>query len=349
MTIDLQKSQTVDRGIGGQVFHQIIRGRLTELLLVNATTWHFKDLLTVKLRHEGGTETLVDRVSLLRLAQLCDLKNGLPTTGSPNYPGEPDGTNPDRNGLVTINQGISIFVTALTIPLGHITLAGGQVLEVTIDVAPLEAQPNPNGGFLPPQRGKVEILSVARKAKLDTLITYEVTRDLESEQPNVREVYLCGRNNISLFNNAPQASGVYGLPDPMDVQVKIKGDMGDTEAGLNAYSAVTFIYGQITNPSGNLIRLFQDFESLPASIYIKVYGEDAEKSEVLLVCEKSIPHMVTSSLTAQMDVEQKRIENLEQNDPARAKALNQAGVIGKSADIAEAKDNFVSTVPTPTK
>jgi hypothetical protein len=307
----------------------------------------------VKLRHEGGTKTLVDRMSALRLAQLCDLKNGLPTTGSPNYPGTEDGENNENNGLVTINQGISIFVTAFTIPLGHITLTGGQILEVTVDVAAMKAQPNPNqsGSFYPQPRGRVEILTVARKAVLDTLITYEITRDIESQQPCVRELYLCGRNNVSLFNNsqAGQASGVYGLPVPMDVTIKINGDGGDTEATLNAYSAMTFIYGQITNPSGNLIRLFQDFEKLPASVYVKVFGDDAEKSELLVIREESIPHMVTASITSAMDTEQKRVENLEQNDPARAKALQQAGVIGTSEAIAASKDNFVSAVPVPTK
>lgn len=140
MRIDSLKTGNFDRAVTGQIQYQMIRGRISELLFINTATWHYKDRISIKLRHEGGVMTLVDRVSALRLATLCDLKKGMPTTGTPDFLGTADGENNENNGLVRVNQGVQFYETAFTLALGHITLTGSQQLEITVETAAMEFQ-----------------------------------------------------------------------------------------------------------------------------------------------------------------------------------------------------------------
>lgn len=347
MRIDLLKTQSIDRAVSGNVQYQAIRGRFSDLLLINETTWHYKDVITIVLRHEGGKTTIVDRVSALVLATLCDLKRGMTTTGSPDYPGDANGDNNDNNGYVRVNQGVRFYENAFLLPLGHITLTGSQVLEITIETASMPRQANPAGGTFDQPKGLVKISTVQYKARVDTLITYDMSRDLEAQQAGIREVYLVGRNNVSMFINSTDTT--YGVPLPMDIQVKIAVDGEDSENSLDSYSAMTAITGQLSAMPSNLIRVFQDLESLPASVYVKVYGEDAAAAELLYLRETSIPHLSGASISTALESETKRVEQLEQNDPARAKQLVQAGVIAPSDTLKKLADNFVPAVQAPTK
>jgi hypothetical protein len=82
MRIDSLKTGNVSRDTENSVQYQMVRGTLSSLLFINTTTWHYKDKITIKLRHEGGLMTIVDRVSAMWLMLLCDLKKGMVTTGA---------------------------------------------------------------------------------------------------------------------------------------------------------------------------------------------------------------------------------------------------------------------------
>lgn len=349
MRIDNLTSGPVDRSRPSILTYKMVRGELSGLLFTNSTTFHEKDSLTVKLRHSGGMMTIVDRVSLLLLAELTDLKNGLTTTGTADYEGDADksGNDTSDGGYVSVNQGKHFYQNALYVTLGHITLTGREELEIIVESAQQSAvTAGVNGGAFP--QGVVKISAVKLKSRVETILTYDVSSDLEAQQSGIREIYLVGKNNVSLFNRV-QNGTLYTLPVCQDITVKLGVDGDDSENDLESYSAMTAIFGQSTYASGSLIRVFQDLESLPASVYIKVFGADKGNAEILYIRETVVPHMVGQGLIAAVETEQKRVEQLESNDPEKARALVQAGVIAPSATLAAAKDNFVPAVATPTK
>jgi hypothetical protein len=351
MRLDLLKTANVDRSTDSSTQYQMVRGRLTDLLLINTTTWHYKDKITIKLRHEGGLRTIVDRVSALVLAQLCDLKQGMTTTGSPNYIGTPDGNNNENNGLIVVNQGIRFYLNAFTLPLGHITLNGSAQLEITIDSARMDQQTDAAGKAVAQPVGQIKISAIERKTVTDFLLCYDVSNDLEAQQSQIREIYLVGKNNVSFFKDGTtqQNATTYGLPVAKDITIKLGVDGEDSENDIEAYGALTAITGQLTYQPNNIIRLFQDLESLPASVYVKVYGDNASDSAILYIREDQIPHMVAASIYTAVDKEQRRIEVLEQNEPEKARALIQSGKIASSAALAAAKDDFVPAIGVPSK
>lgn len=348
MRTDLLKTAGVDRVADTSIQYQMVRGRLNDLLFINTTTWHYKDRITVKLRSEAGLKVLVDRVSALQLAELCDLKQGMPTTGTPDYIGTADGNNNENNGLVYVNQGVKFYLNAFTLPLGHITLNGSAQLEITVDVARMDKQ-NINGVDVVQPSGKVKISAIERKTTTDFLLTYDVSNDLEAQQHMIREIYLLGKNNRSFFDNGSGGPTLNGLPVAKDINVKLGVDGEDSENDIETYGALTAITGQLTYQPNNLIRIFQDLESLPASVYIKVSGEDSYLASILYIREDQVPHMVAASIYSAVDKEQRRVEVLEQNEPEKARALIQSGKIAPSALLAEAKDNLVPAVPAPVK
>jgi hypothetical protein len=349
MRLDLLKTGNVDRSTTSSIQYQMVRGRLNELLLINTTTWHFLDTITVKLRHEGGLKTIVDRIPAIVLASLCDLKQGMPTTGTPDYVGEPDGTNNTNNGLVFVNQGIRFYQNAFILPLGHITLTGNAQLEVTVDCARMEKQKDAQGNYMAQPVGQVKISAVERKTTVDYLLCYDISNDLEAQQSQVREIYLTGKNNISFFVDGGGGGVLNQFPVAKDITVRLGADGEDSENEMEAFGALTAITGQLTYQPNNLIRIFQDLESTPASVYIKVYGRDADAASILYIREDQVPHMVAASIYSAIDKEQRRVEVMEQNEPEKAKALRQTGKIASSSDLAEAKDNLVPAVPVPVK
>ena len=340
MRLDLLKTGDCDRSKAGTTYYAMVRGSLSSLLLINTATWHFKDTITIKLRHEGGLMTIVDRVSALRLAILCDLKQGMPTTGTPDYVGAADGSNDDNGGYVQINAGVKFYENAFELPLGHISLSGAQQLEITVDTAAGAA--DSNGKYA---TGTVQISSVQRKTRLDTILTYDVSNDLEANQYNVREIYLCGKNNVSFFTT--KAGAPYGLPQANDIRVKLGIDGDDSENSLEAYSALTAITGNLTYMPNSVIRIFQDMDSLPAATYIKVSGNDKGTAEILYVRETQVAHMIGESISSGLDKEIKRVELLENNEPERAAALIQTGTIASSATLKDASDKLIPAVSAP--
>ena len=111
----------------------------------------------------------------------------------------------------------------------------------------------------------------------------------------MREIYLVGVNNVSFFKNAV-AGAIYGVPQCADITVKLGVDGDDSENDLESYAAMTAITGQLSYQPSGLIRVFQDLESLPASVYIKVFGSDKAGAEILYIRETTVPHMVGQSI-----------------------------------------------------
>ncbi|RYE91510.1 MAG: hypothetical protein EOO37_00075 [Cytophagaceae bacterium] len=341
MRTDLLKAANVDRSTTTTIQYQMVRGRINDLLFINTTTWHLKDKITIKLRHEGGLMTIVDRVPALVLALLCDMKQGMPTTGTP-WGNDFGVGNTVDNSFVRYNQGVAFYENAFLLPLGHITLTGAQQLEINIECAQLPAD---RTKF---PTGQVKVSVVERKSRADVLLCYDVSNDLEAQQNAIREIYLVAKDNVSFFRDGTGTQG-FALPIAKDITVKLGVDGDDSENDIDGYGALTAITGQLTTQPNTLLRIFQDLESLPASVYIKVYGDDAEAASILYVREEQIPHMVGASISAAINKEQRRIEVLEQNEPDKARALQQTGQIATSERLAAAKDDFMPAIPAPVK
>ena len=335
MKLDLLKAQAVSRALNDSVQYQLKRGRITALLFISSLTWHFKDKITIKLRHEGGLLTVCDRVSAYQLAELCDLKQGRPSTGTSNYAQDENGDDPA--GYVTTNPGQRSLVNAFTLPIGHLTLDGAAELEVTIDT-------QQQGAVAPatsPATGVIKIVGVQGPRRTDTVLCYDMLNDLESTQHNVREAYLSAVNGISFF----PTTGV-GTPDGVDI-VKAKdiivrldsdGEMGETD--VETFGAMTAITGELSTAPGGLVRIFQEHGTLPATLGLKVFGSDAAAAQLLFIREVNIPHMTSNSLVQAVAHEQRKVEVLEQNDPERARALIQNGTIKPSEVLQAAKDSI---------
>jgi hypothetical protein len=240
------------------------------------------------------------------------------------------------------NAGVRVIINAILLPLGHITLQGKEELEVTVETA---IQTPQNGVAVPV--GKLRLSSVTGKTRVDTILTYDQSADLESQEGSVREIYLVGKKGVSFFNFLE--GGNNSAPVGKDITIKLGVDGDDSENDVETYGALTAITCQLTSQPNNLILLMRDYEAVPASVYVKVFGDDKGDAELVYIREQPVPHMVAASITAAMDKEQKRVENLEATDPERARALVQTGAIAPSSAIAQAKDNFVAAVPTPTK
>lgn len=330
MKQDILKTASVSRAMNGQVQYQLKRGRISGLLFISGLTWHYKDRITVKLRHEGGLVTVVDRISAFILATLCDLKQGRPSTGTPNETQDINGD--ETSALIVVNPGQLAVVNALYLPLGHLTLSGTAELEITIEtVAELPIWPATVA-----QVGTIKIVAIQDAVRADTLLTYDQLNDLEATQHNVREMFLVGRNGQSFFNDGGSST----VPLPMDISVRLDANGETQTTDVECLGAMTAIQGELSTSPNALIRAYQENGALPSTLAYRVTGANASHASLLFVREINIPHMTSQSLVAAMALEQKKVEQLEQNDPERAKSLIQSGVIRPSSVIQDAKESI---------
>ena len=336
MKPDILKKQSVSRSAPDQVQHQMKRGRLTALLLINSMSWRWKDLVTVKLRHSGGTVLICDRMPAYQLAQLCDLKQGRPTTGTPNEQQDDNGDEPTT--YTTSNTGQLSVINAFVLPVGHITLNGDGELEISVETCAVPA-------YAPATTittGYIKFVALAGPIRTDFILTHELMKDLETTESLVREIYLSGKNGVSFFDDG----GLAANPIPKDIQIRLKANGELSESDLEVNSAVTAISGELSTAPGPLIRIFTDGGPLPSTVEIKVSGNDCQQAELLIIRETEVAHMTSQSIVNLLAAEQKKVEVLEATDPQKALALVQSGKIQPSEVISKAKDSIV-VQPTP--
>jgi hypothetical protein len=345
MRSDFLNSAVVDRSQFSSLQHKIVRGTISHLLITNSTTWHYKDQITVKLRHAGGMTTIVDRISALTLALLTDLKQGFPTTGTPRAIGDQDvpGENDKNGGYVSIATGVFLSVNAILLPLGHITLTGREELEVIVECAPQTLIAPATS--LPV--GRIRLSSLSDRSRVDTIYSYDQSSDLESNQGSVREIYLVGKKGATFFNALPDSAQTVPLSKAITIKLNVDGD--DSETDVETCGALTAITCMLTQAPSSLLLVMRDYESAPANVYLKVYGDDKDMAEVLYVRETPVPHLIGQSMYQGFSKELRRVEAYENSNPEEARALRQTGKIASSETMKDALDSFIPAISAPTR
>ena len=330
MRPDFLTKKAMSRATDDSLNYQLKRGRLSSLLFINSMSWHFKDRITVKLRHPGGLITVVDRISALLLLQLCDLKQGKPTVGTIN-------TNEDEvpNGLVTTNSGQTFVDNAFLLPLGHLTLENCE-LEIIVETAAQPAQAPATS----PSTGIVKIVAIETATSADILYTYDINSDLENTAHQVREIYLVSSpNDVSFFtldaNNATVGK---------DVVCRLDVDGSMYEVDVETLGAITSITGELSQAPNGLVKAFQESGTIGATVGIKIFGNDKAMAQLLYIKELIVPGMVAQSVHSAIALEQRKVERLELREPEQAAALVATGKISTSAVLAEAKAQLPAPV-----
>jgi hypothetical protein len=320
---DFLTKKAMSRAVSDSLTYQMKRGRLSSLLFLNTMTWHWKDMITIKLRHAEGQTTIVDRVSALLLLQLCDLKQGKTTTGTINFI-----DNDTPSGIVNGDAGGKFNDNAFLLPLGHLTLENAE-LEVIVELAQQAAQ----APATQPQTGVVTICSVETSTASDHIYTYDINNDLETTAHQVREIYLVKKDNSTFFQVDQDNQTTIG----QDVVCRLDFDGNMKEVSVDVLGALTNILGEMSYPANGLLKAFADMGTVGVTVGVKVFGSDCEQTSLLYIREIIIPTMVAQSIHSAINLEQRKVEKLEQRAPEQAAALRAAGKISSSETLAEAK------------
>lgn len=334
MRQDILTKQIVDRKKGGTVTYKMERGTAGELLFIIAGgSWNYKDIITVKLRHQAGVDVVIDRMPALLLAWLCDTKKGRPSIGTNNAAGV---IGEEQTADSIINAGQTFFVNAFKVPLGHIALnAATSELEITVELS------KSFGNDV-----SVKLANIEPASGPDFILQYDKSNDLESTHLLVRELWFYGKNGDSLFKFAP---GIVGSPTPVqgkDVTAMLYTDSDAYETDMEVLGANTSIDGQLSHSVNNLVLAYQDLENLPTpSLRVKVSGDDIAQVGMLLIKEKMIQTLTSVSTIAQIDRALLKTEAIEKMAPDTAKAYRHAGAARPSAELADIKQAVVAKTP----
>jgi DNA-binding transcriptional regulator YdaS (Cro superfamily) len=323
MKIDLLTEQVINRQTGGNLTYQLERGRISGFLFVTTSSFHLKDTLSIKLRHDK-VEMIADSVPAGILARICDLKFGRPTKGNAN-------TSPGDDNLLTSDVTSSFSelpVNAFYLPLGHITLANNQ-LEVSLKIA------KAFGGA-----ETFKIYKVEGDIATDLIYQYDISADLESTHRNVRELFLCSKGQIegaplgkfSFFNY--DAATNKAVAKDIKIQIDAEGEYYQND--VDGMGAMTAIFGDLETAPNILLRAFADGDALPtANMHVKVTGADKDLAYLLFIKETRITSMVIASQQAAAEKAISRTAALEKASPEQAQAARAADITVRSSELVQ--------------
>lgn len=311
------------------------RGRVSHLLfVVENTTFRKKDKITVKLRHGGGSMNVVDRIAASDLAQISDMKYGVPSFGSV-FPSDYS-----YNGQTTENDNTAANIlygrNAILLPIGNVFLqAAGAELEILLETS--------TGGEYLAQQCFFKLYAIDYSTSSAHIIQWDKTEDLEAQHKLVREIYLLTKENESFFPTSaadPLDDNKHNLIAPLDIQIQMDVDGTTYNSDLIGLGAVTSLIGELATPSGSMVRIFEDNDSLPSSVWLEVSGDDAKKAYVLCAKEVMFPTLTSQSQHELVAQAQVKMEKLERENPDAARAYVKAGVAVPSATLQEVKEQL---------
>jgi len=342
MRPDKITSQAFTRNASATLSAKMQRGRLSHLLfVVTGTTFRKKDQITVKLRHSGGSLNIIDRIPAADLLGISDLKYGVPAFGSVYASDQSDAgitTENEANGRTTTYGKNAIFL-----PVGNIFLEGaGAELEITFESG--------QGGATLTRQCHFNCYSVDYSTSSAHVLQWDSSRDLEAQHKLVREIYLVSKANASLFpSESALGSGTYtDFITYKDITIQMDVDGRTYNMDLLGLGAITSLIGELGSPANNLVRIFEDNDNLPSSVYLEVAGDNATDVYIICVKEIMLPALTIDSQHHLISQAQTKMEKLERENPEAARAYVSAGVAAPSSTLQSVKEQLPA-VPAPSK
>jgi hypothetical protein len=333
MRQDLLTKHVIDRRTGGTVVYKMERGIAGDLIFIlSQGTFNGKDIITIKLRHKGGVDVIVDRVPAFLLSQIDDMLRGRPNYGTASTSAE---FGEELTQHTIVNAGEYYQVNAFKVSLGHISLGdANSELEITVDLCKAFGE-----------LCTLKIANIEPVAGPDFLLQYDKTNDLESTHNLVRGVYLYNNQFKTFFNIDYQKAGIVQGKD-INLMIYTDGGAGAYETDIELMGANTSIDRQFTHSVSNVVEAYRDDDALPTpSLRLKVTGEDVKEVALLIIKEKMIQAMTSLSTIDQLTRHMAKTEQIEKMDSSLAKAYRHAGLTKHSHDYAQLKAEVVAKTP----
>lgn len=337
---NLEKVWAFDRENPETLSYTLTRGSLNGLVMAFPNGSSGGDKITVKLRHDKGTSTLVPRMDTFVLAEISNVKNGFSIAGGSAFVNMVQAFREIHDGVDVsvfpapakalldsqvdyIETKIILGLDMFKIDLGMMNLANAE-LEVTYEPKAIVGGGNQ----------KIYLGSYLETLKPAVLNKYDISYDLEQKHSFVKEAFaftqLTGVGSQFFYDSAAKTV--------LDLYFEIEADSRPVDLDTVLAIAQTAIFGklELTSPL-RVLQLYSETTPVVGDLFMKVTGTDTDKIGLCYIKEEVIPSMVSESTVQNLDEILSRVKALEKSDAPRAKALRHAGEIVKSSELEEAK------------
>lgn len=224
----------------------------------------------------------------------------------------------DANWASTIEAVCGPTETLFTVfvPLGSIYLGTDSELDITLNVDPALAAPCP-----------FQFYAISSDRVPDYNLTLDYSINLEQWHRGVESLYLVSRDASDLFGR----TFTLGAPD---LQVLVQDDDRETISDFYGYLAATNALGMVEGRvMGEILRIYQVRDPLPADVFMKVTGSWAQYVTPLVRRKVVSAPTVSANTVREVQSLAQRVEQLERTAPDVARALRHAGEIAKAEDL----------------
>lgn len=339
--MQLDRFQAVTVGNAGLSWqYDTAIGKYNALMIVGRDVSKFDDVVTITLKHQGRVDVLCNRMPLSIFSEISNMKFGQ----SGNY----SATRAFEFMMLKLKEyaiiddvkeksiaeyifGACGLPTAkgLLIPLGSIYLDGEVELNVEIDWAAF--------GW---RNEEAEIYGVKYFDAPAVALQYDVTGDLDDYCKNVSELYLISKKDNTIFGDWQAIDPAkWDVVNDCDIQLDIDGRTTRLFNAKSAMSATALLGNYENGPSGRVVRLFSEESALKSDIRVKVTGQDANLTNLLVVREIYNEKMISKNTIKEAEDLKVKIEKIERENPVEAKAKRHALGLPKSEDVAEVLDS----------
>lgn len=311
---------------GQTVTHTLARGHLNGLLLVGAAIG--EGSITVKRRTDHGCAVLAANLGLQHVTRISDIDNG--ATASPAV------LESLRNLLVTDHDGAGagtpVFTSAQfkqyvldnhgpqNLPCAFLNLGSiylGQASDLELEATFTNA-------------GEVRIYAVSAQKTPDMMLQYDQVSDREGHHVKVDALYVSASSGFLL---TPDADGRYSAAK--DVTLQVEDEEGSYITDISGVVGAASVLGRTEDKiQSSAVRAYGAPQGIPANVFLRVSGANA--SDVVIIARKAVfdPDAVSVNTVRELRRLQSRLETLEKQEPAVARAYRHAGLTEKASTIA---------------
>lgn len=184
--------------------------------------------------------------------------------------------------------------------------------------------------------GNYGIWSVSARRVPDFMFQYDVVTDFDSTQRNVDAIYLGNTGTKATFLEVNDSTKLISYEAATTVQ--LEDHNGPYISDLTGMLCATLIFGQTEGfADQRMVLLYKRPDSLPATVYCKVTGLPVGGGEDWrLIVRRFVADdlYVSTNTIEEATLFTRRLAELEQRDPALAKALRHRGDVPSSTTLA---------------